>query len=83
LDRFPNLDTPQLRNRRGPRHPQPGGPLPGRRQQLGHERPTTTHRYIEADLAVTRRALAALAEPGQRKARFRPSDQVLAFLEGL
>lgn len=50
---------------------------------LGHESPTTTHRYIEADLAMKRRALAALAEPSPRKARFRPSDQVLAFLEGL
>jgi site-specific recombinase XerD len=50
---------------------------------LGHESPTTTHRYVEADLAMKRRALAALTEPSPRKARFRPSDRVLAFLEGL
>ncbi|MBK6534500.1 MAG: tyrosine-type recombinase/integrase [Deltaproteobacteria bacterium] len=50
---------------------------------LGHESPTTTHRYVEADLAMKRRALAALTEPTPRDARFTPSDDLLAFLEGL
>lgn len=50
---------------------------------LGHESPTTTHRYVEADLAMKQRALAALTEPSQRHARFAPSDDLLAFLEGL
>jgi site-specific recombinase XerD len=30
---------------------------------LGHERPTTTHLYVEADLAMKDRALARLQEP--------------------
>jgi site-specific recombinase XerD len=50
---------------------------------LGHESPTTTHRYVEADLAMKRRTLAKLEEPAQRRMRFSPSDDVLAFLEGL
>jgi integrase/recombinase XerD len=50
---------------------------------LGHESPTTTHRYVEADLAMKRRALAALTEPAPRDAHFTPSDDLLAFLEGL
>jgi integrase len=32
---------------------------------LGHESPTTTHQYIEADLAMKERALAKLHEPGR------------------
>jgi integrase/recombinase XerD len=50
---------------------------------LGHENPTTTHRYVEADLAMKRRALATLAEPAPRNPRFKPGDDLLAFLEGL
>lgn len=30
---------------------------------LGHENPTTTHHYVEADLAMKDRALARLQEP--------------------
>ncbi|CAG1022114.1 hypothetical protein MTYM_01491 [Methylococcales bacterium] len=30
---------------------------------LGHESPTTTHQYVEADLAMKERALAKLHEP--------------------
>jgi len=50
---------------------------------LGHESPTTTHRYIEADLSMKRRALAALTEPAQRNTRFTPDKGLLAFLDGL
>jgi integrase/recombinase XerD len=37
---------------------------------LGHECPTTTHRYVEADLAMKQRTLARLEEPTQRHTRF-------------
>jgi site-specific recombinase XerD len=50
---------------------------------LGHASPTTTHGYVEADLAMKRRALDKLVEPVQRKARFIPSKNLLAFLDGL
>jgi len=30
---------------------------------LGHESTTTTHRYVEADLAMKEKALARLQEP--------------------
>jgi integrase len=32
---------------------------------LGHESTTTTHRYVEADLAMKEKALARLEAPGQ------------------
>jgi integrase/recombinase XerD len=30
---------------------------------LGHESPTTTHQYVEADLAMKEKALARLQDP--------------------
>ena len=50
---------------------------------LGHESPTTTHAYVEADLAMKQRALDKLSVPALRHARFAPADDVLAFLDGL
>lgn len=50
---------------------------------LGHEDPATTHGYLEADLAMKTAALQRLKSPAQRRARFKPTDRVLAFLEGL
>jgi integrase/recombinase XerD len=50
---------------------------------LGHEDPTTTHRYVEADLSMKRRALATLTEPSPRTPRVPPSEALLAFLEAL
>jgi integrase/recombinase XerD len=50
---------------------------------LGHENPVTTHHYVEADLAMKKRALDRLAEPRGRHGRVVPSDAVLAFLDGL
>jgi site-specific recombinase XerD len=50
---------------------------------LGHESPTTTHGYVEADIAMKKRALAKTVEPNHRRRRFVPSDRLLAFLDGL
>lgn len=50
---------------------------------LGHESLETTHLYVEADLAMKERALAAVQEPASGRWRYRASDQLLAFLEGL
>jgi site-specific recombinase XerD len=50
---------------------------------LGHESPETTHHYIEADLTMKERALASLQEPRGRTLRYRASDRLLAFLDGL
>ena len=37
---------------------------------LGHESPSTTHMYVEADLAVKERALARLKQPEVKQARY-------------
>lgn len=50
---------------------------------LGHESVTTTHRYVEADLAMKERALSRLQEPATASVRYRPDDSLLAFLETL
>lgn len=50
---------------------------------LGHESPSTTHMYVEADLAMKERILKTLQSPSVKTSRFRPTDRVLAFLEGL
>ena len=50
---------------------------------LGHEDPGTTHRYLEADLAMKEAALRHVAEPSPRAFRFRATDRLLAFLETL
>lgn len=50
---------------------------------LGHESPTTTHAYLEADLAMKERALAGIDPPHAGSLRYRPSDRLLAFLDGL
>lgn len=50
---------------------------------LGHESGTTTHRYVEADLAMKERALTRLQEPTSMPVRFRPVDALLSFLESL
>ncbi len=47
---------------------------------LGHESPTTTHHYVEADLAMKERALSRLKEPKTRARRYRPPDSLLQFL---
>ncbi len=50
---------------------------------LGHENPTTTHRYVEADLAMKEKALARLEEPHTHMRRFRPTDALMTFLQQL
>jgi integrase len=50
---------------------------------LGHESPNTTHRYVEADLAMKEKALARLEEPKTKLRRYRPADQLMAFLQQL
>lgn len=50
---------------------------------LGHESPTTTHAYVEADLAMKERALATIGPPEISHTRYRPNDALLNFLESL
>lgn len=50
---------------------------------LGHESPSTTHIYVEADLAMKQRALNVLQAPNQKPNRYRPTDEVIKFLDGL
>jgi Site-specific recombinase XerD len=51
---------------------------------LGHESTTTTHRYVEADLAMKEKALARLQEPETTIYRYHPTDDALMqFLQAL
>ena len=50
---------------------------------LGHESPVTTHRYIEADLAMKERALKTLQAPSRAPLRYQSQDSVLKFLQSL
>ena len=50
---------------------------------LGHEQVETTQIYLHADLAIKERALARTTPPDAKPGRYRPSDAILAFLEGL
>ncbi len=50
---------------------------------LGHESTTTTHRYVEADLAMKEKALARLDAPETRLRCFRAPDSLMQFLQTL
>jgi site-specific recombinase XerD len=50
---------------------------------LGHESATTTHRYVEADLAMKEKALARLEAPDTTLRRFKASDSLMRFLRTL
>ena len=50
---------------------------------LGHEQAETTQIYLHADLALKEKALARTKPPHARPGRYRPPDQLLAFLEAL
>ena len=50
---------------------------------LGHESTTTTHRYVEADLAMKEKALARLEEPNTKMGRYKAPDSLLGFLQTL
>ena len=62
---------------------QSGEPIAGIALWLGHESPTTTHQYTEANLAMKEKALARLHDPDTASRRFRASDSLLEFLKGL
>jgi len=49
----------------------------------GHESTNTTHRYVEADLAMKEKALARLDAPDTKLRRFRASDSLMRFLQTL
>jgi len=44
---------------------------------------TTTHLYVEADLAMKEAALRRVDDPGIKPVTFKASDRLLAFLEAL
>lgn len=50
---------------------------------LGHESTTTTHRYVEADLAMKEKALARLQAPDTKMRRYRAPDTLMRFLQTL
>ena len=62
---------------------QSGEPIDGIALWLGHESPTTTHQYTQANLAMKEKALARMQDPGTASRRFRASDSLLEFLKGL
>jgi site-specific recombinase XerD len=50
---------------------------------LGHESVETTQMYVHADLTLKERALSRTTPIGGRTGRYRPPDDLLAFLEAL
>jgi len=50
---------------------------------LGHEQADTTQIYLHADLELKEKALARTTQASTKPGRYRPPDQLLAFLEGL
>ena len=50
---------------------------------LGHESTTTTHRNVEADLAMKEKALARLEAPDTMIRRFKAPDLLMRFLQTL
>jgi integrase/recombinase XerD len=50
---------------------------------LGHEHVATTQIYVHADLALKEKALARTTPQHAEPGRYRPSDTILAFLDGL
>ncbi|MFQ5601460.1 MAG: tyrosine-type recombinase/integrase [Candidatus Krumholzibacteriia bacterium] len=50
---------------------------------LGHESTATTHAYVEADLTMKTRAIEKITEPARSRARYQPTDRLLAFLNTL
>ena len=49
----------------------------------GHESVETTQMYLHADMRLTEQALARTIPTDVKPARYRPPDQLLAFLERL
>ena len=50
---------------------------------LGHESMSTTHQYVEADLAMKEKALACLQDPDTKMHRCVPPDALMQFLQSL
>lgn len=50
---------------------------------LGHASPATTHQYVELDLQMKEQSLNKVQPPNSAPHRFKPTDSLLAFLEGL
>jgi site-specific recombinase XerD len=50
---------------------------------LGHESPETTRMYLHADMRLKEKALSRTEPLGVKLVRYRPDDQLLAFLESL
>lgn len=50
---------------------------------LGHESLETTHRYVEADMAMKQQTLDKLEEPKVRQGRYKPKEKLLRFLDEL
>ena len=50
---------------------------------LGHESTVTTHRYVQADLAMKEKALCRLEEPRTKLRRYRAPDSLMRFLQDL
>jgi site-specific recombinase XerD len=50
---------------------------------LGHESVETTQMYLDADLALKEKALARTAPLPTHRSRYRPDDQLMAFLRAL
>ncbi|MCF6248636.1 MAG: site-specific integrase [Desulfobacula sp.] len=50
---------------------------------LGHESITTTHQYMQADIEMKKRALNKMKAPKIRGVKFKPSKDVLSFLDSL
>ena len=91
--RIAQLNCPSLRRRRISPHTirhatamsllQSGVAAPVIALWLGHEDPTTTHQYIEADLLMKEQALRRLQPPKERHTRFKPRADLLTFLDSL
>ena len=50
---------------------------------LGHESVETTQIYLHADMRLKEQALAHTTPLGIKPGRYRPGDELLAFLEDL
>ena len=50
---------------------------------LGHAGVRSTDAYVHADISITEKALTLTTPTTARTGRYRPTDKVLAFLEGL
>jgi hypothetical protein len=50
---------------------------------LGHANVRSTDPYIHADMTIKEKTLALVTPPDVKPGRYKPSDQLLAFLEGL